>query len=127
MATSTTGSSSRDGSAKAIVTDQIAQAVESTSNLLRFMQQSSPSQAQLIKLPKNLYAKASTIKNTGQVLEQMPQVISSLDAHIENGLQSVPHLKTVSQLLVNMESCQLNSISQTCLPQKEHEPASQPS
>ncbi|CAL5429543.1 unnamed protein product [Camellia sinensis] len=142
-------SSSREGSAKAMVADQISQAVQSTSNLLHLMQQSSPSQAQLIKLPKNLLAKTSTIKNTGLVLEQMPRVISSLDAHMENGLQShvklepvmptlllmktymvvccawreffesdVPHLKTVIQLLANIESCQLKSLSKAPLSQE---------
>ncbi|KAE8728414.1 Tobamovirus multiplication protein 2B [Hibiscus syriacus] len=75
------------------------------------MQQSSPSRTQLMKLPKNLLAKAPTIKNTGQMLELMPRAISSLNAHIDNGLQSVPHLKTVIQLLENMESYQLNSLS----------------
>ncbi|GMY29809.1 tobamovirus multiplication protein 2B [Fagus crenata] len=121
MATSTTGGSSREGTTKAMVADQISQVVQSTSNLLHLMQQSSASQAQLIKLPKNLLAKTSTIRNTGQVLEQMPRVISSLDAHMENGLQSVPHLQTVIQLLANMESCQLNSLSQAHLPKEEHE------
>ncbi|KAM3686772.1 hypothetical protein ACB098_10G028500 [Castanea mollissima] len=87
MASSTSSGSSREGTAKAMVADQISQAVQSTSNLLHLMQQSSVSQAQLIKLPKNLLAKTSTIKNTGQVLEQMPRVISSFDAHMENGLQ----------------------------------------
>lgn len=45
MATSTaTGASSREGTAKAAVADQISQAVQSTSNLLHLMQQSSASQ-----------------------------------------------------------------------------------
>ncbi|GAV84827.1 hypothetical protein CFOL_v3_28269 [Cephalotus follicularis] len=105
------GRSSRDGTAKATVADQISQAVQSTSNILHLMQQSSPSQAQLMKLPKKLLEKTSMIGNTGQVLEQMPRVISSLDAHMEHGLQSVPHLKTVIQLLANMESSQLNPLS----------------
>ncbi|KAM5573314.1 hypothetical protein ABKV19_013041 [Rosa sericea] len=92
MASSTSGgrsssSSSRENTAKNMVSDQISQAVLSTSNLLHLMQQSSPSQAQLIKLPKNLLLKSSTIKNTGHLLEQMPRVISSLDAHMETGLQ----------------------------------------
>ncbi|KAG8637850.1 hypothetical protein MANES_15G174500v8 [Manihot esculenta] len=99
MATSTTSggsgstkgtsrsSSTREDIAKAMVAEQISQAVQSTSNLLHLMQQSSASQAQLMKLPKNLLAKASVVKNTGQVLEQMPRVISSLDAHMENGLE----------------------------------------
>ncbi|KAG2676584.1 hypothetical protein I3760_12G059100 [Carya illinoinensis] len=87
MAASTTGGSSKAGTAKALVADQISQTVQSTSNLLHLMQQSSSSQAQLIKLPKDLLAKTSVIKNTGQVLEQMPHVISSLDAHMEKGLQ----------------------------------------
>ncbi|XAR54841.1 hypothetical protein NMG60_11030148 [Bertholletia excelsa] len=104
-------SSSREGSAKATVADQISQAVLSTSNLLHLMQKSSPSQAQLMKLPKNLLAKTSTIKNTEHMLGQMPLIISSLDAHMDNGLQSVPHLKTVIQLLSNIESCQLKSLS----------------
>ncbi|KAE8717526.1 Tobamovirus multiplication protein 2B [Hibiscus syriacus] len=107
-----TGTNSREGTAKSTVTEQISQAVQSTSNLIHLMQQSSPSRTQLLKLPKNLLAKTPTIKNTGQMLELMPRAISSLDAHIDNGLQSVPHLKTVIQLLENMESCQLSSLSQ---------------
>ncbi|PIA32673.1 hypothetical protein AQUCO_04400100v1 [Aquilegia coerulea] len=103
-------SNTRDGTAKATVAEHISQAIQSTSNLLHLMQQSSPSQAYLVKLPKNLLSKTSTIKNTAQVLEQLPQVISSLDAHTEDGLHSVPHLKTVVQLLSNMESSQLNSV-----------------
>ncbi|KAI3990587.1 hypothetical protein MKX01_022887 [Papaver californicum] len=77
----------REGIAKATVNDHISQVVQSTSNLLQLMQQSSPSQAHLLKLPKNLLAKTATIKNTSQVLEQMPRVISSLDALMESGLQ----------------------------------------
>ncbi|XP_020233608.1 tobamovirus multiplication protein 2B isoform X2 [Cajanus cajan] len=101
------------GTAKATVAEQISQAVQSTSNLLHLMQDSSPAQAELIKLPKNLLAKVSTIKNTEQVLQQLPGVISSLDAHMENGLQNVPHLKTVVQVLANMESSQISSLSRT--------------
>ncbi|XP_030533523.1 tobamovirus multiplication protein 2B isoform X3 [Rhodamnia argentea] len=118
MATSSAsgrGSSNREGGAKAIVADQISQAVQSTSNLLHLMQQSSSSQAQLMMLPKKLLAKTATIGNTGRVLEEMPRVISSLDAHMETSLQSnfcsVPHLQTAIQLLANMESNQLNSLS----------------
>nr|GMD76788.1 tobamovirus multiplication protein 2B [Ipomoea batatas] len=81
------GGSGRDGSAKTMVADQITQSVQSTSNLLHLMLQSSPSQAQLQKLPKSLLAKTSTIKNTSLVLEQLPQIISSLDAHMDQGLQ----------------------------------------
>ncbi|XP_020262744.1 tobamovirus multiplication protein 2B [Asparagus officinalis] len=91
----------------ATVADQICQSVQSTSNLLHLMHDSSPSQEHLMKFPKNLLAKASTIRNTGQVLEQLPRVISSLDAYTENSLQSAPQLKTVSQLLSNMENSQL--------------------
>ncbi|KAK9927888.1 hypothetical protein M0R45_025051 [Rubus argutus] len=127
MASSSAGGSSRENTAKSVVSDQISQAVLSTSNLLHLMQQSSPSQAQLIKLPKNLLLKSSTIKHTGQLLEQMPQVVSSLDAHMENGLQSLPHLQTVIQLLANMESCQLSSLSQARVLQEEHEGENQPS
>ncbi|PRQ18692.1 hypothetical protein RchiOBHm_Chr7g0208861 [Rosa chinensis] len=129
MASSTSGgrSSSRENTAKNMVSDQISQAVLSTSNLLHLMQQSSPSQTQLIKLPKNLLLKSSTIKNTGNLLEQMPQVISSLDAHMETGLQSLPHLQTVIQLLANMESCRLSSLSQAHVLQEEHERENQPS
>ncbi|XP_010055350.2 tobamovirus multiplication protein 2B-like [Eucalyptus grandis] len=105
------GSSTREKGAKAIVADQISQGVQSTSNLLHLMQQSSPSQAQLMMLPKKLLAKTATIGNTGRVLQEMPRVISSLDAHMETSLQSAPHLQTVIQLLANMESNQLNSLS----------------
>ncbi|KAM0934157.1 hypothetical protein DsansV1_C32g0221071 [Dioscorea sansibarensis] len=106
------GEVSWEGSAKAMVADQICQAVQSTSNLLHLMQNSSPTQVYLMKLPKNILAKSSTVKNTGQVLDQLPRVISSLDAYMENSLQSVLHLKTVTQLLSNMESSQLKSSSQ---------------
>ncbi|KNA21908.1 hypothetical protein SOVF_038950 [Spinacia oleracea] len=106
------GRSTRESTAKTAVADQISQSIQSTSNLLQLMQQSSPSQAHLAKLPKNLLAKTDTIKNTGQVLQQLPLVISSLDAYMENGLHSIPHLKTVTQLLTNMESSQLKSSSQ---------------
>ncbi|KAL4295697.1 hypothetical protein GQ457_12G001440 [Hibiscus cannabinus] len=119
------GTRSREGTAKSTVTEQISQAVQSTSNLLHLMQQSSPSRAQLMKLPKSLLAKAPMISNTGQMLELMPRAISSLDSHIDNGLQSVPHLKTVIQLLENMESCQLSSPSQAHLSQGESQQANQ--
>ncbi|GAB2212135.1 hypothetical protein Droror1_Dr00025482 [Drosera rotundifolia] len=101
------GAAGREGTAKATVADQITQAVQSTSNLLHLMNQSSPSQARLAKFPKTLLGKTDIIKNTGQVLEQLPLVISSLDAHIESGLHSLPHLNTVTQVLSNMESCQI--------------------
>ncbi|KAK4441550.1 Tobamovirus multiplication protein 2B [Sesamum alatum] len=119
------GGRRKEGSAKAIVADQISQSVQSTSNLLHLMLQSSPSRAQLMKLPRNLLAKTSTIKNTEMVLEHLPQVISSLDAHTERGLQSVPHLNTVVQLLSNMQSCQLKSLSRAQLTQEESEPSDQ--
>ncbi|XP_027180514.1 tobamovirus multiplication protein 2B isoform X2 [Coffea eugenioides] len=117
-ATSNGSSSSREGSAKSIAADQISQAIQSTSNLLHLMLQSSPAQAELLKLPRSLLAKTPTIKNTELVLEQMPHVISSLDAHVDNSLQSVPHLKTVIQLLSNIESCQLKSLSKVQLEQE---------
>ncbi|CAA2999508.1 tobamovirus multiplication 2B [Olea europaea subsp. europaea] len=82
-------------------------------------------QAQLMKLPKNLLAKTSTIRNTELVLQQMPQVISSLDAHVESGLQSVPHLETVAQLISNMETGQLKSLSRDQHSQEAHEPVEQ--
>ncbi|CAL9029018.1 unnamed protein product [Prunus brigantina] len=127
MASSTAGRSSRGNTAKALVSDQISQAILSTSNLLHLMQQSSPSQASSYSLlPKNLLVKTSTIKHTGQLLEQMPRVVSSLDAHMESGLQSVPHLQTVIQLLANMESCQLSSLSQAKVLPEEHEVENQP-
>ncbi|KAG4947493.1 hypothetical protein JHK87_043500 [Glycine soja] len=86
------------GTAKATVAKQISQVVQSTSNLLQLMQHSSLAQAQLVKLPKNLLTKVPTIKNTEQVLEKLPGVISSLDAHMENGLQkSEPSLCSTSK------------------------------
>nr|KAJ0201013.1 hypothetical protein LSAT_V11C600324190 [Lactuca sativa] len=97
---------SRDSSAKTMVTDQISQADK------------------LVKLPKNLLAKASTIRNTQQVLEQMPLVISSLDAHMDHGLQSVPHLETVTRLLSNIENSQLKPLTLTDAPLLREEPRS---
>ncbi|KAM3409707.1 hypothetical protein ACQJBY_002150 [Aegilops geniculata] len=76
------------GGAKATVAEQIGQAVQSTSNLLQLMEQSSPA----------------------QVLQQLPNVISSLDAFMDSSLQSASQIKTVTQLLSNMESTQLKSI-----------------
>ncbi|XP_071701106.1 tobamovirus multiplication protein 2B-like [Rutidosis leptorrhynchoides] len=102
---------SRDNSAKTMVTDQITQAVLSTSNLLHIMLQSSPSQDNLVKLPKNLLAKTTTIKNTQRVLEQMPLVISSVDEHMDHGLQSVSRLETVTRLLSNIENNQLKPLT----------------
>ncbi|KAJ4784853.1 Tobamovirus multiplication 2B protein [Rhynchospora pubera] len=107
------GSSTREDSAKAAVAEQISQAVQSTSNLLHLMQQSSPAQAELIKLPKSLLAKASLANSTEQVLQQLPHVISSLDAYMESSLNSAAQIKTVSQLLSDMENSQLRSVSCT--------------
>ncbi|KAM0043730.1 hypothetical protein Hdeb2414_s0010g00344671 [Helianthus debilis subsp. tardiflorus] len=109
--TAMSGRAGRENSAKTMVSDQISQAVLSTSNLIRIMLQASPSQDNLVKLPKNLLAKASTIKNTQQVLEQMPSVISSLDAYMDTGLQSVSHLETVMRLLSNIENNQLKPLT----------------
>ncbi|KAI4373606.1 hypothetical protein MLD38_011714 [Melastoma candidum] len=121
------GGSNRENTAKAIVADQISQAVQSTSNLLRLIQQSSPSQGQLGKLPKNLLDRTATIRNTGQVLEQLPRVVSSLDEHMESALRSAPHLKTVTQLLANMENNQLRNLSQIHPSRTESELSDQPS
>ncbi|KAI7751827.1 hypothetical protein M8C21_005848 [Ambrosia artemisiifolia] len=76
----------------------------------------------LVKLPKNLLAKASTIKNTQKVLEQMPSVISSLDAYMDSGLQSVSHLETVTRLLSNIENNQLKPLTDGQLLVEEPEP-----
>uniref|UniRef100_A0A0E0CJ70 Tobamovirus multiplication protein 2B n=1 Tax=Oryza meridionalis TaxID=40149 RepID=A0A0E0CJ70_9ORYZ len=83
MAAAAAAGGGRGGGAQAAVAEQIAQAVQSTSNLLQLMEESSPAQAHLAKLPKKLLAKASLAKNTGQ---------------------------TVTQLLSNMENNQLRSI-----------------
>ncbi|KAH6809977.1 tobamovirus multiplication 2B [Perilla frutescens var. frutescens] len=85
------------------------------------------SQAQLMKLPRNLLAMTSTIKNTESVLEQMPQVISSLDTHVERGLQCLPHLDTVVQLLSNMQNNQLKPLSRAELAQQDFESSEQDS
>ncbi|KAK6164316.1 hypothetical protein DH2020_001180 [Rehmannia glutinosa] len=122
MAAPSDGGGGREGSAKSAVADQISQSVQSTSNMLHLMLQSSPAHSQLMKLPKNLLAKTSMIKNTELVLEQMPLVISSLDEHVERGLQSVPHLNTVVQLLSNMQSSQLKSLSTSQLTQQGNTP-----
>ncbi|KAG0451548.1 hypothetical protein HPP92_026375 [Vanilla planifolia] len=106
------GGARPEGGAKAIIEDQICQAVQSTSNLIHLMQESSPSQGLLVKLPKNVLAKAPVVKNTGHVLELLPHVISSLDAYMESSLQSAPHVKIVSQLLSNLENTQLKSAFQ---------------
>ncbi|KAG6426965.1 hypothetical protein SASPL_111204 [Salvia splendens] len=92
----TGGGGRREGSTK-IVADQISQSVQSTSNLLHLMLQSSPS----------------------RVLEQMPQVVSSLDTHVERGLQCLPHLDTVVQLLSHMQSSQLKPLSRADLGQQD--------
>ncbi|XP_078155945.1 tobamovirus multiplication 2B isoform X1 [Carex rostrata] len=111
--------SNREDSTKATVAEQISQAVQSTSNLLHLMQHSSPAQAELVKLPKNLLAKASLAKSTDHVLQQLPHVISSLDAYMESSLNSAAQIKTISQLLSNMENSQLRSV---CSYQQEEKP-----
>ncbi|KAG8043253.1 hypothetical protein GUJ93_ZPchr1024g33227 [Zizania palustris] len=114
------------GGAQAAVAEQIAQAVQSTSNLSSwsshpcagllptpFFRPPQPPLApfaRLAKLPKNLLAKVSLAKNTGQVLHQLPGVISSLDAYMDSSLQSASQIKTVKQLLSNMENNQLRSV-----------------
>ncbi|XP_078155946.1 tobamovirus multiplication 2B isoform X2 [Carex rostrata] len=89
--------SNREDSTKATVAEQISQAVQSTSNLLHLMQHSSPA----------------------QVLQQLPHVISSLDAYMESSLNSAAQIKTISQLLSNMENSQLRSV---CSYQQEEKP-----
>nr|GEU76716.1 hypothetical protein [Tanacetum cinerariifolium] len=115
------GKGRSSSSAKSLmVSDQISQAVLSTSNLLNIMRNSSPSQDKLVKLPKNLLSKASSIiNNTKQVLDQMPLLISSLDAHMDHGLQSVPHLETVTRLLSNIENNQLKPLTDAQLSSEE--------
>lgn len=44
------------------------------------------------------------------MLQQLPNVISSLDAFMDSSLQSASQIKTVTQLLSNMENTQLRSI-----------------
>ncbi|GJR11923.1 hypothetical protein Tco_0794575 [Tanacetum coccineum] len=131
-----TGKARSSSAKRLMVSDQISQAVLSTSNLLNIMRNSSPSQDKLVKLPKNLLAKASIINNTKQVLEQMPLLISSLDAHMDHGLQScsdisiirfvglsstpsVPHLETVTRLLSNIENNQLKPLTDAQLSSEE--------
>lgn len=92
-----------EGTTKGMVADHISQAVLSTSNLLHLMQQSSPTQG-LVKLPKNLLAKTANIKNTEQVLDQMPLVISALDAHLDRALQCASELHTIRCLLMKKDS-----------------------
>ncbi|MED6197122.1 hypothetical protein PIB30_053735 [Stylosanthes scabra] len=129
---STSGSASagtggaREAPAKGLVTEKISQAVQSSANLLRLMQNSSPAQAKLTKLHKNLMANVSTMKNTEQILEQLPQVISSFDAYMENGLHNCEHLKNVLQLMEDKESSQLSSLSNALPSEKELEHESQP-
>ncbi|XP_078440564.1 tobamovirus multiplication 2B isoform X1 [Wolffia australiana] len=109
MASATGGIGKDSGSAKAaaVVEEHIIQAVKSTSNLIHLMQDESPSQVQIEKLTKNLLQKTATVKNTGQILRQMPQIISSLDAYMEGGLQSGLRLDTTEQMLSNMESSRI--------------------
>ncbi|XP_078440565.1 tobamovirus multiplication 2B isoform X2 [Wolffia australiana] len=102
MASATGGIGKDSGSAKAaaVVEEHIIQAVKSTSNLIHLMQDESPSQVQIEKLTKNLLQKTATVKNTGQI-------ISSLDAYMEGGLQSGLRLDTTEQMLSNMESSRI--------------------
>ncbi|KAH0879696.1 hypothetical protein HID58_067090 [Brassica napus] len=87
MATAS-GNGGGDRTAEAVVAGQISQAVNSTANLLHLIRQSSS--AKLAKLPKNLLAKASLTKATGQVCVG---AASSSDfiagcPYIESGLNS---------------------------------------
>ena len=55
MASSGAGGRGREGSAKAIVADQISQAVQSTSNVVHLMQQSSPAHVLSLSLRLSLF------------------------------------------------------------------------
>ncbi|KAJ0547366.1 hypothetical protein HanIR_Chr08g0371421 [Helianthus annuus] len=105
------GRARRENSAKTMVSDQISQAVLSTSNLIRIMLQASPSQDNLVKLPKNLLAKASTIKKHSAGLGADAFGDFFLDAYMDTGLQSVSHLETVTRLLSNIENNQLKPLT----------------
>eukprot|EP00252_Welwitschia_mirabilis_P025880 TRINITY_DN8252_c0_g1_i1.p1 TRINITY_DN8252_c0_g1~~TRINITY_DN8252_c0_g1_i1.p1 ORF type:complete len:110 (+),score=26.70 TRINITY_DN8252_c0_g1_i1:247-576(+) len=95
--------STSEGTTKGMVTEQISQAVLSTTNLLQLMQESSPAQG-LSKLPKSFLTKIENVKHTEQSLEQLPQVISSLDAYLDRALQCASELHTVSCLLKNEQT-----------------------
>ncbi|CAN7046690.1 unnamed protein product [Brassica oleracea var. botrytis] len=111
MATAS-GNGGGDRTAEAVVAGQISQAVNSTANLLHLIRQSSS--AELAKLPKNLLAKASLTKATGQVCICVGAASSSDFiagcTYIESGLNSGEHLNTVTQLLENMEITQLHAL-----------------
>ncbi|KAF3585195.1 hypothetical protein F2Q69_00030340, partial [Brassica cretica] len=115
MATAS-GNGGGDRTAEAVVAGQISQAVNSTANFLHLIRQSSS--AELAKLPKNLLAKASLTKATGQVCVG---AASSSDfiagcTYIESGLNSGDHLNTVTQLLENMEITQLHALRSRTAP-----------
>ncbi|KAI5065087.1 hypothetical protein GOP47_0019782 [Adiantum capillus-veneris] len=80
------------------VADRLSQSVLSVHNLAELIRNTSPIQANA-KLPKELLAKASSIKNTGVLLQQMPGVIAALDAHSDKSLVSFSELETILSLL----------------------------
>lgn len=85
------------------VADRLSQSILSVYNLADLIRNTSPIQASS-KLPKELLAKAPSIKNTGMLLQQMPGVIAALDAHSDKSLLSLSELETVLLLLNNKES-----------------------
>eukprot|EP00249_Psilotum_nudum_P036547 c7946_g1_i1 orf=144-488(+) len=94
--------------AKAMVADHLSQSIVSASNLVHLIRESSSAES-LAKLPKELVGKTPNIKNTGGILEQMPRIITALDAHLDNGLESASQLDLVKSLLVNKEWMQQRS------------------
>ncbi|KAI3823808.1 hypothetical protein L1987_05251 [Smallanthus sonchifolius] len=104
----------RDNSAKTMVTDQITQAVLSTSNLLHIMLQSSPSQNNLVMLPKNLLARASTRKehSAGLGADALGDIIlGCTHGQWVTKYKCVSRLETVTRLLSNIENNQLKPLT----------------
>lgn len=75
----------REGTAKAHVADQISQAVQSTSNLLLLMHQSSPSQVASLSLSLSRIDIVSFLKNP----KNMPNWSAILSSFCHYGLASV--------------------------------------
>lgn len=85
------------------VNDRLSNSILSLSNLAQLIRDTSPTEG-LSKLPKELLAKTPNVKNTGQILEQMPIAIVALDAHLDKALESLSELRTVRSLLLKKDS-----------------------
>jgi hypothetical protein len=90
------------GALKKYVSKQTEECIENASRLAHDLSRSGASEA-VSKFPEALAAKADIIERTGRLLEQMPPVISNLDAYLDDAIRDASAVPEVLELLQNRE------------------------